>query len=206
MAYREQLESLAKLEWPLLSCKSVPWALHPPLCNLVGWSPIKALAIHCEASSPGVIDKEGHVHEPMDVDAIDSSGGKKEEPESITEDGELPTLLPNMSKLDHSKQLTLILKSVPPSLNKVRSQSFKKLDHTSDILLDTESDLDEPAQIEEHENTVSNHCGRKSVSWMDYGVKEFSLVFSRKISADESNVNLEAKVKKPSLLSTELHS
>ncbi|XP_061343175.1 THO complex subunit 5B [Gastrolobium bilobum] len=197
LALLEQLESLTKLEWPLLSCKSVPWALHTPLCNLDGWSPVRALPAPSEASSLAVTDKEEHVQGPMDVDVIEHSGATKEELESITEDGELPTLLPNMSKFDRSKQLSLISKSIIPPLNKIRSHSFKKFDDNSDFLLDTESDLDEPAPIElEHENTVSNYCARKSVSWMDYGVKEFSLVLSRKISADERNVNLlEAKIK-----------
>lgn len=191
-----------------MSCKSVPWALHTPLCNLNGWSAIRApLPVPSEASSLAVIDKEENVQEPMDVDVIERSGATKEELESITEDGELPTLLPKMSKSDHSKQLSLISKSITPPLNKVRSQSFKKIDDNSDFLLDTESDLDELAQIErEDENIASNYCAKKSVSWMDYGVKEFSLVLSRKISADEGNVNLEAKVKKSLLLSTELHS
>lgn len=180
-----------------MSCKSVPWALHTPLCKLDGWSPIRALPVSSEASSLAVIDKEKHVHEPMDVDVIERSGATKEELENITEDGELPTLLPNLSKFDHSKQDSLISKSIIPPLNKVRSLSFKKVDDNSDFLLDTESDFDEPAQIErEHENIVSDYCARKSVSWMDSGVKEFSLVLSRKINADVRNVNLEAKVKK----------
>ncbi|KAF1893250.1 hypothetical protein Lal_00001698 [Lupinus albus] len=194
LALLEQLESLTKLEWPLLSCKSVPWALHSPLCNLDGWSAIRALPVPSEASSVAVIDKEEHVQESMDVDVIECPGATKEEQESITEDGELPTLRPNMSKFDHSKQLSLISKSITP-LNKVRSQSFKKSDDNSDFLLDIESDLDEPAQVEQEDESMSNYYVKKSVSWMDYGVKEFSLVLKRKISADERNVNLEAKIK-----------
>ncbi|XP_020218905.1 THO complex subunit 5B [Cajanus cajan] len=192
LALLEQLESLTKLEWPHLSCKSVPWALHTPLCNLDSWSPVRVPPVPRESSSPAVVDKEEHVQEPMDADINERSGATKAELESITEDGELPTLLPNMSKLDHSTQLNLISKSIIPPLNKIRSQSFKKLDDSSDFLLDIESDLDEPAQIEqEHENILS----RKSVSWMDYGLREFRLVLCRKITADESNVNLEAKIK-----------
>ncbi|KAK7310850.1 hypothetical protein RJT34_08611 [Clitoria ternatea] len=195
LALLEQLESLTKLEWPCLSCKTVPWALHTPLCNLDSWSPIRVLSVPRESSSPAVLDKEGHVQETMDVDLNEHSGATKE-PDSITEDGELPTLLPNMSKLDHSKQLNLISKSIVPPINKIRSQSFKKNDDGSDFLLDTESDFDEPAQIEqEHENIASSYCARKSVTWMDYGLKEFRLVLCRKISADERNVTLEAKIK-----------
>ncbi|KAJ1397384.1 THO complex, subunit 5 [Sesbania bispinosa] len=213
LALLEQLESLTKLEWPFLSCKSVPWAMHTPLCNLSGWSPIRAQPVPSKASSLAVIDKEERVQEPMDVDVIERSGATKEELESITEDGELPTLLPNISKSDHSKQVSLISKSITPPLNKVRSQSFKKFDDGSDFLLDTESDFDEPAQIErENENIGSDYCSRKSVSWMDSGVKEFFLVLSRKINADERSVNLEAKIKismeyplRPPLFALSLH-
>ncbi|KAK7410040.1 hypothetical protein VNO78_00516 [Psophocarpus tetragonolobus] len=193
----EQLESLTKLEWPRLSYKGVPWALHSPLCNLDSWSPVRLPPVPRESSSsPAIIDKEEHVQEPMDTDVNEHSGATKAETESITEDGELPSLLPNMSKPDHSTQLNLISKTIVPPLNKIRSQSFKKFDDNSDFLLDTESDLDEPAQTEEeHENILSNYHAKKSVSWMDHGLKEFCLVLCRKISAYESNVNLEAKIK-----------
>ncbi|KAK7351642.1 hypothetical protein VNO77_11235 [Canavalia gladiata] len=194
LALLEQLESLKKLEWPHLFCKNVPWALHTPLCNLDNWSPTRVPPVPRETSS--VIVNEEHAQEPMDVDVNERSGATKEEPESITEDGELPTLLPNMSKLEHSKQLNLISKSIIAPLNKIRAQSFKKYDDSSDFLLDAESDLDEPAQIDpEHQNTASNYCAKKSVSWMDYGLKEFCLVLCRKIGTDERNVNLEAKIK-----------
>ncbi|KAI4316697.1 hypothetical protein L6164_024652 [Bauhinia variegata] len=205
MALLEQLESLTKLEWPAFSCKSVPWALHAPLCNLHSWSPVRAPLV--DTSSLVVIDKEEHVQEQMDVGAVERSGTTKEELEGIREDGELPSLLPIVgdvkppyskgSNLDHSKQLSLISKSIISPVNKVKSHSFKKYDENSDFLLDTESDLDEPAHIEpEHENTVSDHCLRKSeFSWIDYGAKEFCLVLSRKIGADKRNVNLEAKIK-----------
>ncbi|GAU42192.1 hypothetical protein TSUD_305370 [Trifolium subterraneum] len=194
LALLEQLESLTKLEWPLLSCKSVPWALHTPLCKLEGWSAIRALP--GEASSPTIIDKEEHVQESMDVDVIENSGVTKEEPDSMAEDGELPTLLPKTTKFDHSTQASLISKTIIPSLNKVRSQSFKKVDDSSDFLLDTDSDFDEPAQIEsEHENIISDYLARKSLSWMDSGVKEFLLVLSSKTNVVERNVNLEAKIK-----------
>ncbi|CAL5204678.1 unnamed protein product [Lathyrus oleraceus] len=195
LALLEQLESLTKLEWPLLSCKSVPWALHTPLCKLDGWSPIKA-PVPSETSPLATIDKEEHVQESMDVDVIENSGATKEELDGMTEDGELPTLLPKMTKFDHSKQASLISKSIIPSLSKARSKSFKKVDDSSDFLLDTDSDFDEPAQIgSEHEDTVSDYCARKSLSWIDSSVKEFLLVLSRKTNAEDRNVNLEAKIK-----------
>lgn len=206
LVYREQLESLAKLEWPLLSRKSVPWALHTPSCYMDGWSPVRALSN--EASSLAVADKEEHNQEAMDVDVVEKSGTMKEDLEGVREDGELPSLLPNMSvvgdgkppnskgsNLDHSKQLSLISKSVTPSL-KVKSRSFKNYDENTDILLDVESDLDEPAQIQpETEDKIYDNCSTKcEISWMDYGVKEFCLVLSRKIGVNKKNMNLEAKV------------
>ncbi|XP_022636689.1 THO complex subunit 5A isoform X2 [Vigna radiata var. radiata] len=123
LALLEQLESLAKLDWPRLSCSSVPWAFHTPLCNLDSWSPVRLPPVPRESSSPAVIDEEEHVQEPMDADVNERSDVTKTEPESITEDGELPTLLPNMSKLDHSTQLNLISKSIIPPLNKIRKIS-----------------------------------------------------------------------------------
>ena len=190
-----------------MSCKSVPWALHTPLCKLDGWSPIRALPVPSEASSLAIIDKEEHVQESMDVDVIENSGVIKRELDSLAEDGELPTLLSKTTKSDHSKQASLISKSIIPSLNKIRSLSFKKVDDNSDFLLDTDSDFDEPAQIDsEHENSVSDYCARKSLSWIESGVKEFFLVLSRKTNADERNVNLEAKVKKHPLFIYKMYS
>lgn len=209
LAYREQLESLAKLEWPHLSCKSVPWALHTPSCNLDGWAPARSLIN--EASSLTVMDTEEHIQEPVDVNVVEKSGTTKEEVEGTREDGELPALLPNVSvvgnvrpsskvsNLDHSKQLSLISKSIISPLNMVKSRSFKNYDENSDFLLDVESDLDEPVQIEpEPEDILYDHCSKKSeISWIDCGVKEFCLVLSRKMGVDKRSVNLEAKVYKP---------
>ncbi|XP_028783942.1 THO complex subunit 5A [Neltuma alba] len=207
LALLEQLESLGKLEWPLLSCKSVPWAMHTPACNLDVWSPLRSISN--ESSSLVVADKQEHSQEPMDVDASEKSGATKEEPEGTREDGELPSLLPSISvvgdvkppyskgsSLDHSKQLSLISKSITPQ-HKVKSRSFKNFDDNSELLLDADSDLDEPAQIEpEPEDMAYDHCFRKSeISWTDYGVKEFCLVLGGKIGVDKRSVNLEAKIK-----------
>ncbi|KAK4277479.1 hypothetical protein QN277_015474 [Acacia crassicarpa] len=208
LALMEQLESLVKLEWPLLSCKDVPWAMHTPICNLDVWSPVRSISN--ESSSLAVVDKEEHSQEPMDVDVGEKSAAAKEELEGTREDGELPSLLPNISfvgdvrppyskgsSLDHSKQLSLISKSITPHLNKVKSRSFKNFDENSDFLLDDESDLDEQSLIEpEPEDMANDHCSRKSeISCMDYGVKEFCFVLSGKIGVDKRNVNLEAKIK-----------
>ena len=180
---------------------------------MIDWSPVRVLPN--EPSSLAVIDKEEQVQEPMDVDLIERSGPAKEELEGIREDGELPSLLPNMSAIGeikpnsskgssfvHSKQLSLISKSISPSLNKVKSQSFKKYDENSDFLLDLESDLDELAQIEaDCENIASDQCFKRSdLLWMDYGVKVFCLVLSAQNRAEEKNVKLEAKVYECSFL------
>lgn len=37
-SYREQLDSLIKLQWPALTCRTVPWASHTRLCSLHSWT------------------------------------------------------------------------------------------------------------------------------------------------------------------------
>lgn len=207
LAYREQLEYLVKLEWPLLSCKNVPWAMHALSCNLDVWSAVRSGSN--ESSSLEVVDKDEHNQDLMDVDVGEKSAAPKEELEGTREDGELPSLLPNISvavdvkpphskgsSLDHSTQLSLISKSVTPTLNKVKSRSFKNFDEDSDFLLDAESDLDEAVQIEPGpEDLAYDPFSRKAeISWVDYGIKEFRLVLSGKIGVDKRHVNLEAKV------------
>lgn len=206
LAYREQLDSLVKLEWPTLNCESVPWALHAPLCDFHGWSP--AGSPPHQASSLPVTDTD-QAQEPIDVDMDRRSGGSKEESESAREDGELPSLVPvtsivnnvkltpsKVSNIERSKQLALISKSIISPINKMKSQSFKKHDEDSDLLLDTDSDWDELAQIEpEVENIASIQCLEMAgKAWVDYGIKEYSLVLSRKVDTNGKNVKLEAKV------------
>ncbi|KAK9271227.1 hypothetical protein L1049_026817 [Liquidambar formosana] len=207
LALVEQLESLVKLKWPALTCESVPWALHSPLCNLHGWSPTGPPP--SQVSSLPVIDTE-QVQDPLDIDLDGRSGASKEEVESAREDGELPSLIPVMSvvndvkltpmkvsDLEHSRQLALITKSITPTINKAKSQSYRKLDEDSDLLLDTDSDLDEPAKIEpETETAASIGChGMAENAWVNYGVREFCLVLIRKSDASERNIKLEAKIK-----------
>lgn len=207
LALMEQLDLLMKLKWPALTCESVPWALHVPLCNLHGWSPVGPPPIH--TISLPVIDTE-QVQEPVDADIVGRPGTSKEELESAREDGELPSLLPvasvandvklNRSKgsnLDHSRQLTLISKSHIPAITKAKSQSFKKLDEDLDLILDTDTDQDEPAYIEpEAENTTSIQYYEMAKNlWVEYGVREFCLVFTRNMDTDKKNWKLEAKIK-----------
>ncbi|KAF2309809.1 hypothetical protein GH714_005221 [Hevea brasiliensis] len=196
LALVEQLDSLVKLKWPCLNCENVPWALHTPLCNLNGWSP--AGPPPNQTSSVPVIDTD-QVQEPMDADVDRRSRTSKEESESAREDGELPSLVASIvndvkltpskiSNLEHSRQLALISKSIISPINKTKSLSFKKHDEDSDMLLDIDSDLDELAPLElEAENEACHKIVENP--WVDYGVKEYSLVLTRR------NIKLEAKIK-----------
>nr|XP_023891239.1 THO complex subunit 5A-like [Quercus suber]POE62146.1 tho complex subunit 5b [Quercus suber] len=206
LALVAQLDLLTKLKWPALTCQSVPWALHDPLCNLHGWSPVGPPPI--QALSLPVIDTD-QVQEPIDDDMIGRPVTSKEELESAREDGELPLLLPSAvtsdvklnrskgSNLEHSRQLTLITKSLVPPFTKAKSQSFKKFDEDSDLMLDTDSDQDGPAYIEvEGENSAFaqyNEMGEKL--WVDFGVREFCLVLTRNMDTDKRIWKLEAKIK-----------
>jgi THO complex subunit 5 len=141
------------------------------------------------------------VQEPIDV----NMDGRLE---SAREDGELPSLIaaasavndvklpPKVSTLEHSRQLSLMSKSIISPISKVKSQSFKKHDEDFDLLLDTDSDLDELSQIEPEVETDAsikyNEMAEKS--WVDYGVKEYTLVLIRKKDDGEKKVKLEAKV------------
>ncbi|XP_022768756.1 THO complex subunit 5B-like [Durio zibethinus] len=223
LALAEQLDSLMKLKWPSLNCKSVPWASHSPLCSLHSWSSVGSKVN--EASSQPVADAEP-VQEPMDVDLDGRSGMSKEELEGLREDGELPSLLsaPSVtidakltllkeSSLNHSKQLALTSKSILSPVSKGKSPSFIKRDDDSDFILETDSDLDEPTETET-ENSASTQCYEiAEKSWVDYCIKEFILLLTRKMDTSGRNMKLEAKVKismeyplRPPLFSLNLYS
>ncbi|OMO78927.1 THO complex, subunit 5 [Corchorus capsularis] len=205
LALVEQLDSLMKLKWPPLNCKSVPWALHTPLCSLHSWSSLGSKVT--EPSSQPVTDTES-VQEPMDVDMDGRSGMSKEEVEGLREDGELPSLLSvssvtndtkltplKESSLNHPKQLALISKSILSPVNKGKSPSFKKHDDDSDFLLETDSDLDEPVETET-ENFASSQCYEiPEKSWVEYGIKDYILLLTRKMDTSGRIMKLEAKVK-----------
>ncbi|KAJ7958163.1 THO complex, subunit [Quillaja saponaria] len=205
LALLEQLGSLMKLKWPILSHENVPWTLHTPLCELHTWSTVEPLP---NKASLALLDRD-HGQEPMDVDMVGRSGTSKEEAENAREDGELPSLVPSTSivsdakptslkgsYLDHSKRVALISKSIIPPISKAKSQSFKKYDENSDLMLDTESDIDEPAQTEPDEDMALNqYIEKDEFPWMNYGVREFCLVLARKTNADERIMKLESKVK-----------
>lgn len=207
LALVEQLDSLMKRKWPTLNCERVPWALHTPLCNLHSWSIVGPPPE--QTSSLPTIDTEP-AQEYLAVNMDGRSGTSKEDLESAREDGELPSLFQAASvgndvklthskgsNLDHSRQLALISKSIISPAAKARSQSFKKHDDDSDLLLDIDSELDEPAQIQtEVVNAASiHHYETNEKSWVDCGVKEFTLVLNRTMDANKKSVNLEAKIK-----------
>ncbi|KAE8659112.1 Abscisic acid responsive elements-binding factor 2 isoform 1 [Hibiscus syriacus] len=221
LALAEQLDSLMKLKWPALNCKSVPWALHVPLCSLHSWSSVGS-KVNKDSSSQPIIDTEP-VQEPMsDMDG--RSGITKEELEGFREDGELPPLLsvPSAttkaehnplkgSNLSHSKQLALVSKSILSPAGKGKLSSFKKHDD-SVLMLDMDSELDEPPETET-ENSSTQCYEIVEKTWVDYGNKEFILLLTRKTDTSGQNMTLEAKIKismeyplRPPLFSVNLYS
>ncbi|PON65073.1 THO complex, subunit [Parasponia andersonii] len=202
LALVEQLDSLMKLKWPALSCESVPWALHTPLCNLLGCSPVGTPPI--QASPLSVIDVE---QVPQSIQGSPLSVASREELENSREDGELPSLAPvsssdiklapaKESDISHSRQLPLISKSIISSISKAKSQSYKKHDEDANLMLDLASDMDEPAYIEpEEEHAVSIQSFEEARKWVNYGVREFSLVFIRNVDTHKKTAKLEAKIK-----------
>ncbi|KAF8410071.1 hypothetical protein HHK36_002593 [Tetracentron sinense] len=207
LALAEQLDLLMKLKWPMLTYESVPWALHTPSCNLHSWSPIEPS--HNPSSSLSAVAME-QVPVPLDLDMVGGSGMSREEMESAREDGELPSLvlvaapkndakLPSSkgSDLEHSRHLALISKSMISPITKRKPQSYRKEDEELDFILDTESDLDEPAQIEPETDNAASIGSYEMVekTWVDYGVREFCLVLTRRMDTTERNIKLEAKIK-----------
>lgn len=202
--FREQLDALAKLKWPALNYKSVPWATHFLSCNLHGWSSIGSVS--SEPSTLPVVDVD-QVPEPMDANPDGSSGKEKNELEAASEDGELPSFAVTasvaidartpfrVSGIENSRQLAMISKGMSP-INRAKSLSFKKQDEDLDLLLDTDSDKDEPPKFEpEAENAAPSECYEVADnSWVNCGVKEFLLHLTKKLNADDQNVKLEAKV------------
>lgn len=197
-----------KLNWAALSCESVPWALHIPLCNLHGCSPVGPAP--SQVSSVSVIDLvQGQPH--ADVD--ERYGNSKEELENNREDGELREIpsvalvssatsdvttlaLSKEPNLEHSRQMALLSKSLVSPIGKVKSQSYKRHDDDDFILmLGVESDPDEPACDEpEEEHTMPSHCFEADKKWVNYGAKDFSLVLTRITGVDNKTMKLEAKV------------
>ncbi|KAL3514529.1 hypothetical protein ACH5RR_027246 [Cinchona calisaya] len=199
LALVEQLDLLVKFNWPSLTTRSVPWASYSPQCSLHGWSLI--------GSSPNQTPLSTSDVEQIQVPESETDGKSdvpKQAVETLQEDGELPSLAlitavandvkltPSKgSDLDLSRRLPLISKSMLSPANKGKSPSFKRHDEDVDLILESESELDEPAVIEpdiDNADMIDN-------SWADSGVQEYRLSFIRKISNSEKNFKLEAKIK-----------
>ncbi|XP_047320018.1 THO complex subunit 5B isoform X2 [Impatiens glandulifera] len=199
IALAEQLDLLLKLKWPNLACKDVPWALHAPLCSIVGWSPVRSPDSH--ERSPAIADIE-QAQTTSEVSTEKRSGNGKEEMESVREDGELPSLIPvvsseveitpsKISELEHIKQMSLISKNMVSPINMAKSQSFKKNEDDIDLIMDSDSDIEGPALVNQETEKMPAAVGN---SWVQYGMREYCLVLSRITDKDKTNVKLEAKV------------
>ncbi|XP_031119126.1 THO complex subunit 5B-like [Ipomoea triloba] len=206
LALAEQFDSLMKLEWPVITCKSVPWTSHNPRCSLHGWS---SLGSACnEASSVPAVDAE-KVQGP-DVSMEVRSDTSKEEVENTREDGELPSLTlatagvhdatPTPTRgtnSDHSRKLGFISKCVISPLNKGKSPSFKKHEEDLDLIMESDSELDEPAQVEQDTDSIPGSTVPyvDDKSWADCRVEDYILVLTRKTHDGEKTMRLEAQVK-----------
>lgn len=203
LALAEQLDLLTNLKWPPLNCESVPWALHKHLCGLHRWSPVRSSAN--QTSSLTRTDMEKGL-DSLDVSLAGKAASSKEDVGVITEDGELPSLvsvgavvtddkstavLKQGSPLDSPKRMALISKRIVTPAKTNRSQSFGRHDDEFDLMLDSESEMDDVSKTEgETEFTIIEQR-----SWVDYGTREFNLGLIRKTDLEEKNVELEAKIK-----------
>jgi len=139
-----------------------------------------------------------------DVSVAGKAAISKEDAGVVTEDGELPSLIPVAavatdykytvlkpeSDLDHSERTALISKTIIPPAKTARSHSFGRHHDDSDLFLDIESEADDISKTEV-ENEVIATEGR---SWVDYGSQEFNLGLIRRSDAEERSVELVAKV------------
>ncbi|XP_051151063.1 THO complex subunit 5A-like isoform X2 [Andrographis paniculata] len=198
LALGELLDCLRRLKWPNLTFEDVPWTSYAPRCNLHGW------LLTTAASTPSA--ERDQFQGPASVNTHRKIDMSKEEKEIATEDGELLSLAPatavvndvnlNPSKgsnLETSGSLSLMSKSIVSPITKGKLPSFKKIEDNVELLLESDSELDEPIQVEE---ALFGDPAPVENSWADFGVQEYSLVLIRKLDSDHNrNVKLEAKVK-----------
>lgn len=195
-----------KLKWPAVTCNSVPWALHTPLCSLHSWSHMGSLP---NLASSLTVTESDQVKIPPEIDMEGRTDTSKEEVENLREDGELPSLItvatvendvkrtPSKgSDHQHSRRLALISKSVVSPISKGKSLSFRKNDEDLDLMLDSGSELDEPVQIEQETESTPRMGGVEVVdySWIDCGVQEYHLVLNRIMDIGDRNMKLKAQV------------
>ncbi|KAH0759138.1 hypothetical protein KY290_022631 [Solanum tuberosum] len=203
LALVEQFDSLTNLNWPALAGRRVPWASHDPRCSLHAWFPL--------GSSPSQVSSltltEEQVQHPTEVVVDGKSASSKEEVESTREDGELPSLVPATSindinitpikrtDFDHSTKLAFISKSTSSPITKGKSPSFKKYGDDTDLILESDSEMDDIVQIEQDSNNTPGSAGVRDKSWVDCKVQEYCLVLTRKMDNDERKMKLESKIK-----------
>ncbi|CAA7041652.1 unnamed protein product [Microthlaspi erraticum] len=220
LALAEQLGMLMKHHLPTVNCEDAPWALHKVLCALDSW-----LLHTLSTASKSSLNNTEQAPEPMEIDADGRSISGKEDLEGIREDGELPSLVTaaaassitssnqtpsKVSNLARSRQLALMTKNLDSPVSKGKSLSFKKYEDDLDLVLHDDSELDEPAGTTDADLEAFSP-EKPDNSWVDYGAREFSLVFSRKTNGGKL-WKLEAKVLismeyplRPPLFSLSLH-
>lgn len=191
------------LNWPVLACRSVPWTSHEPRCSLHAWIPLGSSP--SQISSLAITEAE-QVQHPTEAVVDGKSASSKEEVESAREDGELPSLVPVTSindfnvtpskrtDFDHSAKLAFISKSTSSPITKGKSPSFKKYGDDTDLILESDSEMDDIGQIEQDSSNTPGSAGVSDKSWMDCKVQEYCLVLTRKMDNEERKLKLESKV------------
>nr|GEX81965.1 hypothetical protein [Tanacetum cinerariifolium] len=202
---REQIDSLAKFKWTALNCKTIPWFSHDRLRNLQSWIVMP--------SHKATTSIEENIQAPQEVEMANEPHTSKVEIENIKEDVELPSL--NLaativkdiiitplkeSRIDHSRRLALITKFVasPRSKRKsVKLPSFRKHVDDLDLMLISDSKVDEPTETDEA--TGSEEIKVVDNSWITCGIREYNLLLTRKVNSGYGHMNLEAKYDKKRL-------
>ncbi|OIT04175.1 PREDICTED: THO complex subunit 5B-like isoform X1 [Nicotiana attenuata] len=204
LALAEQFDSLMNLNWPVLAGRSVPWASHDPRCSLHAWVPL--CPTPSQVSTLAVAETE-QVQLPTEVVVDGKSASSKEEVESTREDGELPSLVPVTSindtnvtpnkriNFDPSTKLAFISKSASSPIIKGKSPSFKKYGDDADLILESDSEVDDTVQVEQDSNNTPGLAGFSDKSWVDCKVQEYCLVLTRKMDNEERKMKLESMIK-----------
>ncbi|CAN4122668.1 unnamed protein product [Withania somnifera] len=200
----EQFDSLINLNWPVLAGRSVPWASHEPRCSLRAWIPLGSSP--SQVSSLAITETE-QLQRSTEVVVDGKSASSKEEVESMREDGELPSLVPVTSiydinvtpskraDFDHSTELAFISKSTSSPMTKGKPPSFKKYGDDTDLILESDSEMDDIVQIEHDSSNTPGCTGVSDKSWVEYKVQEYCLVLTRKMDNEERKMKLESKIK-----------
>lgn len=204
LALVEQFDSLMNLNWPALAGRRVPWASHDPRCSLHAWFRLGSSPSQVPSST---LTETEQVQHPTKVVVDGESASSKEEVESTREDGELPSLVPTTSindtnvtpikrtDFDHSSKLAFISKSTSSPITKGKSPSFKKYGDDIDLILESDTEMDDIVQIEQDRNNTPGSAGVSDTSWVDCKVQEYCLVLTRKMDNEERKMKLESKIK-----------